>query len=404
MRILLSTYGSRGDVQPVAALALALQELGVDVRLCAPPDPEFGDLFQRTGLPFIPAFSSITNWIAYAKHSGMALPQLAAVMVTKQYEVLHAAADGCDAILATGLFPSLAAAQATAEKRGIPYVSAHFCPRYLPSHHHAPVEFPGWKHPPDLTDNRALWDSNNKAINGLFGEAVNSHRVAVGLPAFKDVRDPVFAPRLFLATDPTLGPWEETSLCDAIPTGAWLLEDERPLPDEVEAFLQAGLAPVYVGFGSIALASAADMASAAVSAGRAMGRRTILFRGRAELGLPDTGADCMSVGEINHHALFPRVAAVVHHGGAGTTLAAARAGAPQVIVPQVADQPYWASRVAALGIGAAHPGPAPTQRSLENALEIALAATTVDRARAIATSVQLNGATMAARLLARLCS
>ena len=93
------------------------------------------------------------------------------------------------------------------------------------------------------------------------------------------------------------------------------------------------------------------------------------------------------------------MAAVVHHGGAGTTTTAARAGAPQVVVPQIADQPYWAGRVADLGIGAAHDGPTPTVESLSAALETALAPETRARATAVAGMIRTDGATVAARLL-----
>ena len=89
----------------------------------------------------------------------------------------------------------------------------------------------------------------------------------------------------------------------------------------------------------------------------------------------------------------------MHHGGAGTTTTAARAGAPQVIVPQIADQPYWATRVAKLGIGAAHDGPTPTTDSLSAALTTALAPQTRTRARALAGTIRADGATVAAKLL-----
>jgi vancomycin aglycone glucosyltransferase len=105
------------------------------------------------------------------------------------------------------------------------------------------------------------------------------------------------------------------------------------------------------------------------------------------------------VDEVNQQALFGRVAAVVHHGGAGTTTTAARAGAPQVVVPQIGDQPYWAGRVAALGIGAAHDGPLPTVGSLSEALRQALAPEVRERATAVAASVRTDGAAMAALML-----
>ena len=114
---------------------------------------------------------------------------------------------------------------------------------------------------------------------------------------------------------------------------AWILPDERPLPAELVAFLDAGTPPVYVGFGSMR-GVAKDSARAAIEAVRAQGRRVLVGRGWADLGLIDDRDDCFVVGEVNQQALFGRVAAVVHHGGAGTTTTAARAGAPQVVVPQ----------------------------------------------------------------------
>ena len=137
----------------------------------------------------------------------------------------------------------------------------------------------------------------------------------------------------------------------------------------------------------------------AIEAIRAQGRRVVVGRGWADLALIDDRDDCFAVGEVNQQALFGRVAAVVHHGGAGTTTTAARAGAPQVVVPQIADQPYWAGRVAELGIGAAHDGPTPTVESLSAALETALAPETRARATAVAGTIRTDGATVAAKLL-----
>jgi vancomycin aglycone glucosyltransferase len=124
-----------------------------------------------------------------------------------------------------------------------------------------------------------------------------------------------------------------------------------------------------------------------------------VLRGWADLALIDERDDCFSVGEVNQQALFARVAAVVHHGGAGTTTTATRAGAPQVVVPQATDQPYWAGRVAELGIGAAHDGPTPTTESLSAALRTALAPETRVRATAVSGTVRTDGTTVAATLL-----
>jgi vancomycin aglycone glucosyltransferase len=89
----------------------------------------------------------------------------------------------------------------------------------------------------------------------------------------------------------------------------------------------------------------------------------------------------------------------VHHGGAGTTTTAARTGAPQVVIPQIADQPSWAGRVADLGIGAAHDGPTPTVESLSAALGVSLKPETRARATAMAGRIRTDGATVAAKLI-----
>ncbi|WP_262267130.1 MULTISPECIES: glycosyltransferase [Microvirga] len=399
MRVLLSTYGSRGDVQPLVALGLALQSRGVEPLVSAPADAEFVGVLEREGLPMAPAFMPVRQWIAQAKQSGLKLPELATKMVPAQYEAIAAAAEGCDAIVATGLFPSVAAAQSVAEKLGIHFSWAAFCPLMVPSPHHPPMEYPGWPHPPGLTDNLALWAFNAQAKNALFGQAVNTHRAAIDLPPLDNVRDHVFTHRPWLASDPVLSPWRPTDLTDAVQTGAWILSDSRPLPAELEAFLASGEPPVYVGFGSMAMHAAEDPARVAIEAVRAQGRRVILGRGWANLALIDDQEDCFVVGEVNQQALFARVAAVVHHGGAGTTTAAARAGAPQVVVPQVADQPYWARRVTELGIGAAHEGSNPRTGSLLAPLKTALAPETSERAAAIAGTVRHDRAMVAAELL-----
>jgi vancomycin aglycone glucosyltransferase len=165
------------------------------------------------------------------------------------------------------------------------------------------------------------------------------------------------------------------------------------------AFLDAGAPPVYVGCGSMAAYAPKDIARVAIEACRAHGRRVVLARGWAELAPIDDADDCFVVGEVNQQALFGRVAAVVHHGGAGTTTAAARAGAPQIVVPRIADQPYWGARVADLGIGAAHGGRTPTTDSLSAVLDTALAPGTGARARAVAGMIRTDGATVAAKLL-----
>jgi vancomycin aglycone glucosyltransferase len=398
MRVLLTAWGSRGDIQPLAGLALRLGELGAEVRVAAPPDAEFEALFTRVGATFMPLGPATRSIVTRLKApSPDAALQLASELVAARFEILPAAANGCNVLVATGLMP--AGAPDVAEKLGIRYVLATFHIFGLPSRHFAPAARPGKQSAADEIDNRTLWHEDAERVNALYAEPLNRGRAAIGLPPVENVRDHVITKQPWLAADPGLAPWKDLTDLDIVQTGAWILPDDRPLPQDVEAFLDAREAPVYVGFGSMPMRGSTDLGSVGLAAARAHGRRAILSQGWAELAPTDDMADCLVVGEVNHQALFPRVAAVVHHGGAGTTTTAALAGAPQVIVPQLVDQPHWARRVAELGIGAAHDGPIPTVESLAGALAIALAPETRARAAEVAGQVRADGADVAARLL-----
>jgi vancomycin aglycone glucosyltransferase len=401
MRVLLSTYDSRGGVEPLVGLAVRLRELGAEVRVWAPPDEEFAERLAGVGVPLVPLGQSVRRLLTGTTPPSAAdVPRRAAALIAEQFDTVAAVAEGCDALLATGVLPVAAGARSLAEKLGIRYVYASFQPVTLPSPHHPPYPWPGRPLPPEGTDNRALWDLDVQSANALFSEPLNTHRASAGLPPVDNVRDYAFTDQPWLATDPALGPWQEPADLEVVQTGAWILPDERPLPAELVAFLDAGTPPVYVGFGSMPMRASEDPARVVIEAVRAQGRRALVARGWADLALIDDRDDCFVVGEVNHQALFGRVAAVVHHGGAGTTTTAARAGAPQIVVPQQAvDQTYWAGRVADLGIGTAHDGPTPTTESLSAALRTTLTPEIRARATAMAGTIRTDGATVAARLL-----
>ncbi|WOX20340.1 glycosyltransferase [Streptomyces solicathayae] len=395
MRVLLMAYGSRGDIAPLAGLAAQLRKFGAEVRVCAPPDEEFAELLAGVGAELVPFGRDVRALRTGAPPSDAAA--FAAELVAAHFETVGKAAEDCDVLVASGLMP--AGARSVAEKLGIRYVYVGFHPFEMPSAHYLPSPRPGPPAPPDVTDVQALWDLDAQKVNALYLQPLNTHRAAIGLAPVDNVRDHVFGDRPWLAVDPVLGPWQQLPDLDVVQTGAWILPDERPLPTDLEAFLDAGTAPVYVGFGSMPLSAATDVARTAVEAARARGRRVLVSRGWADLGLVDDAGDCFAVGDVNHQLLFRRVAAVVHHGGAGTTTTAARAGAPQVVVPQFVDQPHWAARVADLGVGAAHDGPTPTFESLSAALETALTPETAARAKAVAGTIHTDGTTVAAKLL-----
>lgn len=404
MRVLLSTIGSRGDVQPLVALASQLRALGQEVRLCVPPD--FRDWIDSLGIPVTPIGPEVRAWAAGrlpatpTQLSSDHRRQLAEASVATQFETITAAAQGCDMIVAATALQI--AARSVAEMMGIPYVFAAYCPTVLPSAHHAPPPLPplpGQTPAPATADKRELWARDAERFTDLFGAALNSHRASMGLVPIRDVRSYMFTDRPWLAADPTLAPWPDPADAAVFQPGAWILLDERPLSRELETFLETGEPPVYFGFGSSRAPQ--DLSQVMVQTARALGRRAIVSRGWADLSLVDNKPDCLTIAEANLHALFKRVAAVVHHGGAGTTTAAALAGAPQVVIPQRYDQHYWAQRIHHLGIGSAHAPGTPTTDSLTSALEHTLQPDVAACAQSIATAVRRDGAQVAAqRLLA----
>jgi vancomycin aglycone glucosyltransferase len=106
MRVLLSTYGSHGDAEPMVGLAVRLRALGAEVRVCAPPDKEFAELLAGAGVPLVPVGQPVRPMVIGATPSAADLPRRAAELVAAQFDTVPAAADGCDALVATGVIPA----------------------------------------------------------------------------------------------------------------------------------------------------------------------------------------------------------------------------------------------------------------------------------------------------------
>jgi vancomycin aglycone glucosyltransferase len=401
MRALLAAVGTRGDVQPALALALELRKLGHAVRLCI--SPNFVDWARSLGLEAVPMGVEMRM---PAGKSG-AMPKLTPEelrrlresmpdLITNQFETIGAAAEGCDVIV--GVNAHQYAAPSIAEHAGIGCVTAVYAPVALPSPDLAPAPTTGQTI--DLAGPTSIeeqWRNAANVWNERALERINRNRGRLGMGPIDDVLDYVLTDDTWLAADAALAPVPATPGREIFQTGAWVLADSTPLPADLEAFLERGEPPIFVGFGS--MPAAGDAAHGLIAAARAAGRRIIVSRGWAELELTDDASDCMAVGDVSHDVLFPRVAAVVHHGGAGTTAAAARAGVPQVITPMFGDQFYWASRIVDLGAGAANPYTKMTEEFLTGALREVCDPAMVVRARTLARQVRRDGAKIAAKRL-----
>jgi len=353
MRIAIAVEGTRGDVFPMLALGAAFRDAGHDVVICAPPD--FGGETRARGLDFRPVGRDVREFLELQSHVLHGSPwatlregaRFFRENLALHFEALVPAVAGADRLFGAG---TEVAAASVAELHGIPYRFVAYCPQLFPSAEHPPFvvpsqRWPGWA-------NRLGWRVFAMAMNATMRRAVNRHRKELGLPKLWNIVRHVYSPAPLLASDPLLGPAPADSELEIETIGCLHPFAPEPLPAKLEAFLYAGEPPVYLGFGSMTDPAPEATTRVVLDAVAMAGCRAVLSEGWAGLGAGPLPEDVCVVGSVSHAALFPRVAAVVHHGGAGTTTTAARAGVPQILVPHVLDQFYWAKRVETLGLGA----------------------------------------------------
>jgi vancomycin aglycone glucosyltransferase len=348
MRILLAPHGTRGDVQPIVALAVALRARGHTVRLVAPAN--FVSWVRGYG------FDTESDGIdveALLQSAGTGLQSLSWQMrylahnMPLLFEPTARASEGCELIVGAGL---QFAAASVAEWRDVPYAHVVFCPCATPSSATPPPNvhrqtLPRWI-------NRLLWQAGGPMADLALRGVINRGRATLGLEAIASPISQLLEGRTILAADRDLGPLPDDAPKSAMNTDAWVLNEPGTLDHRVEAFLQQVPAPIYIGFGSMIAPRAAELVAKAIAAVRAIGRGAVIAGGWAALDQHIQEADdVLIVDNVPHSLIFPKVAAAVHHGGAGTTTAAARAGVPQVLLPHILDQYYWAHRVEALGLG-----------------------------------------------------
>lgn len=381
-RIAILATGSRGDVQPFVALAYGLQQAGRSVYLVT--NSHFEPWAQTYGLAVRPI-----QWDAQASlqsergqqmvHSGgllagirYALQEAPRIFARVQGECRQACQDA-EVLVYSLLSPW---GQAIAEQAAIPS-----CPGLL--HPMIPTgEFPTQLMPGNWGRvlNRLSHRLGEWGFWLLIRQATNTFRSQLGLPPIRfphtvfDLIRQQQSPLLCSLSPAVLPPpadWPATVHMH----GYWFLP---PPPawqpsSALLSFIRRGPPPVYVGFGSMANQGAAAMTGIVVDALHQAGQRGILTYGWGGLESNTIlGEDLFVLDEAPHEWLFPQMAAVVHHGGAGTTAAGFRAGIPQVIVPHMQDQPYWGGKVQALGCG---PQPLPRSRLSASALAQAIHST-----------------------------
>jgi vancomycin aglycone glucosyltransferase len=355
MRIVLAADGTRGDIHPMLALAQALGARGHDVLLCAPPD--FADEAQARGVAYRGVGLAVQEFLAREAAAVHGTP-LHVVRAARdallenfplQMAGLVEAARGADLVI--GCSTQLAAATA-ADLHGAKYRFVAYVPGLIPAPDSPPFVLPFPRLPRPAIS--AAWWAARRTFNVLIRGMLNRARRELDLPPVRDVLGHLLGERILLAAEPELAPAPPGAPMRVDTLGCLHpFDDAAPLPGKLETFLAAGEPPVYLGFGSMTDPAPAATTRLVLDAVARTGVRAILSQGWAGLGEGPLPENVMTVGALPHPALFRRVAAVVHHGGAGTTTTAARAGVPQIVVPHLLDQFYWASRVADLGLGVA---------------------------------------------------
>ena len=391
MKLVAVTFGTEGDTRPIAMLCSALRDAGHAAMLLAAEGTlqsardlgvphaalagDIRDLFRTR------AGDAATGWGRVGVDAtAKALARVANDNIAAWMRQILDRAAGCDAVICSGL--AAFAGFSAAEKLDIPALGAGMIP-LTPT-----AAFPSPFLPPRRVP-RLLNRFSHRLVTRMlwraFRGATNRARAEVcGLPSWRTVWS---AHPMLYGISPSLLPRPAEWPPNAYICGQWarpIRDWEAPAP--LRAFLAAGEAPVYVGFGSMVRFDRRVILDAIV--GAVGGRRTLFYPGWSglpELRLPE---NFHVIGDTPHAWLFPRTALVIHHGGSGTTHSAAAAGVPSVVLPFAADQPFWAERLRLLGVA-----PAPlngggiTARSLARA--IAAAGTAEMRARAAALGARM---------------
>ena len=384
MRITITAVGTRGDVQPHVALGRGLVDAGHEVKIAV--DGLFRDLVQEQSLEFAQIAADPTtamqddisklgnNPVKIARWMSKAVEQIG----DEYFESYLTANQGADLMV----FSSVAAMGGLhiGAYLGLPMIATALQP-VVPTTaypYSAGMIFPDWM--PFLgAMNRRTHISALRIYYRMFYRLINRSRENVlGLPALPwqfyrniDLRAYPILHGFSQHVIPFPADYDENQIF----TGYWFLEQDRDWqpPEELETFLSAGDPPVYIGFGSMVDKEAESLTDLIVQALEIAEQRAVLLGGWTDLGRADLPESILRIQNVPHSYLFPRVSAVVHHGGAGTTAAGLRAGKPSVVVPFVSDQPFWGWRVEKLGVG---PKPIPrlklTAEKLASAITLAV--------------------------------
>lgn len=403
MHVILATIGTDGDVFPHVGLAAALHARGHRVTLAAPET--YRARAQALGTEFCPLVSvaEVDRMLAdpdlwHPFRSGMMMARWGGPMISRHHKALAALCSDPDSVLVAN--PGVLAARLVQEKLGVPMVSLLLQPGLLPSST-APPQMPGGITIPAWLPHsfrRLYWLAVDAAGFALVARSLNRVREELGLPPVRRLFRWWLSPKLVIGLFPD---WYAAPQPDWPPqlrlAGFGRFDGTRTeLPEEVRMFCEEGPAPIAFTLGT-GMTHADGFFRNAVSACNALGARGLLltkYPGVIPTRLPPWVRHCAFA---PFRQLLPHCAAVVHHGGVGTTAAALEAGCPQLVLPLAWDQPDNAARVAELGVGLGLGSRCRTSGHISHALAQLMTKEVDDRCRAVATrACEANGLDRAA--------
>lgn len=398
MKIAVTIHGTRGDVEPCAAVALELQRRGHEVPMAVPPNlvafvesvgltavgygPDSqkqlqGDVFER---PDALTAASPADWVRLG--NPLNALRKARVAATRGWDemsrTLLSMAERADLIVTGTAYQEIAGN--VAESRGLPLAEVHYFP-VRASRQVLPVRLPrAVVAAAYAAGERAHWqllkpaEARQRRVLGLRPASTSPvSRIVAGGALEIQAYDPVFFPGL-------AAEWGDRRPL----IGSMTLQMPTEVDNEVEAWIAQGTPPIYFGFGSMPLDSPAEAVRLISNVCSELGERALICAGFSAFEETPATDDVMVVTAVNHSAVFPACRAVVHHGGAGTTAAGLRAGIPTLVLWVAAEQPLWGKQVQRLGVGTYRRFSATTQASLLADLRTVLAPDTAQRSRLLA--------------------
>ncbi len=370
-RVGLLTSGSRGDVQPYLALAAGLKRAGVDITVIT--HEPFRQFVAEQGVPFrslrgdprallsTEVGKQLLSLGDKSKQFFKKMVELAEPITVDVTEDAVKALQDMDVLLCTSSLMFVGEALAEKLKCQLIYVSLQPVAPTIEQQGVFQTPLPSWlKFLEGWGWHRVAQNVGIYAYGHFYRHTTRRIRKEVlGLPprrqfdaSYFNKNGPLFLYGYSQHVVPRPSDWAPTQqVC-----GYWFLDSDpnwQP-PVALQEFLKAGPPPVYVGFGSMPSEDPVATRKLVVEALQKAGQRGIVMQGWGGMDAADLPESIFVVDSIPHDWLFPQMAAVVHHGGAGTTATGLRAGIPTVILSQIADQPYWGRRVHALGAGPAH--------------------------------------------------